>query len=114
MKRLGLIAILLAGILNATDFSSMSTEELLELRGTVAPEERDAFKSELQSRLATMTVEEKQALGIEPRGFGDMSGSAPHDGTGLGNTGATTGGFNHSNGSAMGSAAMQRHGGGRH
>ncbi|NPA66112.1 MAG: DUF1104 domain-containing protein [Epsilonproteobacteria bacterium] len=113
MKRLGLIAILLAGILNATDFSSMSTEELLELRGTVSAEERDAFRSELQSRLSTLSIEEKEALGITPKGYGDMTGTAPHDGTGLGNT------YNHSaTGTAtqpmMNQAPMRNHGAGRH
>ncbi len=92
MKRLALAAILMAGILNATDFKAMSTEELANLRGTVAPEEMEAFRNEFRNRVSTMTTEEKEALGISPKGYGDMTGTAPQDGTGLGNTGDNTGG----------------------
>ncbi len=59
--------ILLAGVLAATaamatDFMSMSTEELVALRGSVAPEEIEAFKAELQSRLQSLTPDERKAL----------------------------------------------------
>jgi len=113
MKRLALAAVLMAGILNATDFASMTTEELVNLRGTVAPEEIEAFKSELQSRVSTMTTEEREELGITPKGFGDMTGTAPQDGTGLGNTGETTGGgFGSGSGGGLGGGG-RGHGGGR-
>ncbi len=119
MKRLVLAALLAAGILNATDFTQMTTEELVAARGTVAPEDQAAFQEELQSRLSTMTTEEKQALGISPKGYGDMTGSAPQDGTGLGNTGESTGGGMGGMGSSgmggMGSGGGHGggHGGGR-
>ncbi len=92
MKRALLAALLIAGALNATDFTTMSTEQLISMRGTVASDEREAFKEELQSRLQSMTAEERASLGVEPKGYGDMSGSAPQDGTGLGNKGESSGG----------------------
>jgi len=47
----------------ATDYASMSNEELAALRGTMqnaSPEEHDAFRAEWKSRLQTMTDEEQQ------------------------------------------------------
>ncbi len=105
MKRLVLAAILAAGVLNATDFTTMTTEELVAARGTIAIDERDAFKEELQSRVSLMSTEEKEALGISPKGYGDMTGTAPQDGTGLGNTGESTGG-GFGSGGGMGSGGM--------
>lgn len=43
----------------AADFSSYSTEELLDMRGTVPVEDRVDFKAELQDRISVMTPEEK-------------------------------------------------------
>ena len=45
--------------LMAADYSQMSMEELNALRGTIAVEERDAFKTEMQSRMQAMTPEER-------------------------------------------------------
>jgi len=60
-KTLILMSIAVAGLM-ATDFSQLSTQELINLRGQVAPEEIDAFRTEMQSRVATMTDEERAAL----------------------------------------------------
>jgi hypothetical protein len=48
--------------LMATDFSSMTTDELINLRGTVALEDRADFKAEMQSRVATMSTEERASF----------------------------------------------------
>jgi len=109
VKRLILTTVLslsLASALNATDFTSMTTEELLNLKGTVTTEEREAFRDELRSRISTMSTEEKESLGITPNGYGDMTGSAPQDGTGLGNTGETRGGFGGGSSSGGGFGGM--------
>ncbi len=44
----------------ATDFSQMSTEELMNMRGTVSLDERPAFQQEMQKRMQTLTPEERQ------------------------------------------------------
>lgn len=62
MKRTLLTIGLLSTILLATDFSQMTTQELIELRGTVSVEERDAYRTEMQSRIPTMTAEELAAF----------------------------------------------------
>ncbi len=63
MKRTILaISLLTVGLMATTDFSQMTTSELIALRGTVAVEDRDAFRAEMQSRTATMTTEERNAL----------------------------------------------------
>ena len=63
----------------ATDFSSMTTEELINLRGTVAVEDRADFRAEMQSRVSSMTAEERtsfrasrQAQRATPPTFSDM------------------------------------------
>jgi len=48
--------------LMATDFSSMTTDELINLRGTVAVEDRADFRAEMQSRVATMSTEERASF----------------------------------------------------
>ncbi len=59
-------SIIVAGILGmslwAVDFSQITTEQLIELRGSVSVEDREAFKTEMQSRLQTMTQEERSAF----------------------------------------------------
>jgi len=62
MKRTLLLSGLLAMGLWAVDYSQMTTEQLIELRGSVPVEDRDAFRAEMQSRLQTMTPEERAAF----------------------------------------------------
>lgn len=67
MKTSLITAFLAAGLCTnavAADFSSYSTEELLEMRGTVPVDERTDFKTELQSRITVMTPEEKALYNI--------------------------------------------------
>jgi len=61
MKRV-LIATLLASAVFATDFSQMSTDALVKMRGTVSPSERTAFQTEMQKRMQTMTPAQRQQL----------------------------------------------------
>jgi hypothetical protein len=76
--------LLVAGLFSfsalAEDYSSMSTAELAELRGTmrnIPAENVSAFRSEWQSRLQQMTPEEQQAYRGRPE-------NAPADGQGIG------------------------------
>jgi len=62
MKRAFLFSSLLALSLWAVDYSQMTTEQLIELRGSVPTEDIDAFRAAMQSRLATMTPEERSAF----------------------------------------------------
>ncbi len=50
MKRV-LIVTLLASAVFATDFSQMSTDALVKMRGTVSPSERTVFQTEMQKRM---------------------------------------------------------------
>lgn len=56
-KLLGLI--LLSGILFATDYSSMSLEDLLSQKGSVPELERESFRTEMKSRMQSLTPEER-------------------------------------------------------
>lgn len=59
----------------ATDFSQMSTEELMNMRGTVPLDERPAFQQEMQKRMQTLTPEERQKYMGAGQGMG--MGQAP-------------------------------------
>ncbi len=75
MKRTILaISLLTVGLMATTDFSQMTTSELIALRGTVATEDIDAFRTEMQSRTATMTTEERNALMASRQATGGMGG----------------------------------------
>jgi len=76
MKKVVLAALLVAaGSVFAADYSSMSTEELKAMRGSVPAEERAAFQSEMQKRASTMSAEERASM--------QKSKSGPADGTGM-------------------------------
>ena len=66
MKKLSLVTIILGlGLAyGATDFSKMTTEELLNIRGKVTVEDREAFRAELKSRLSQLSPQQKEKLGL--------------------------------------------------
>ncbi len=112
MKRLVLAAILAAGILNATDFASMSTEDLVALKGTVSTEEQATFREEMQSRVSSMTTKEREALGITLGGNGVAKGTAARDGSEEGSKGAAAGGTGDGLGTGSASGSVGGHGNG--
>ncbi len=91
--------------LMAADYSQMTMEELNAQRGTVAIENRDAFRAEMQSRMQAMTPEERaifradrtniQGQGARGMGTGKMdrgnntqgTGQRVRDGSGAGKMG---------------------------
>ncbi len=62
MKKTVLTLGLLTLGLMATDFSSMTTEELIELRGTVSVDEQADYRTEMLSRVDSMSSDELDAL----------------------------------------------------
>ncbi len=97
MRKIFLATIFMAGMLCATDFTSMSTQDLLNLRGTVSAENQASFRNELQSRVSTMTTEERESLGAAQNSTNSYNGNGygltSRDGTGTGSMGASSGGF---------------------
>lgn len=59
MKKVVLIAVM-ACVAMATDYSKMSTEQLMNMRGTVDIDNRPAFQQEMQKRMKSMTPVERQ------------------------------------------------------
>jgi len=61
MKKLTklLLAIIFTTTLFAEDFSEMSTQELIAIMGYVKPANLNKFKKELQSRISSMSSQEK-------------------------------------------------------
>jgi len=88
MKKLLITMSLLAMSLMAADYSQMTMDELNSLRGSVAVEDREVFRAEMQSRMAQMTPEELNTFRedrMATGGAGDRDGS----GTGSMNKGST-------------------------
>ena len=53
----------------AADFSQMSTEEMMKMRGSVPVEDRPAFREEMQKRMQSMSAEEwEKYMGQSMRG----------------------------------------------
>ena len=91
-------ALLAATMLSATDFSSMTMEELVALRGQVPTAEREAFRAEMQSRMQSLTPEERQQYmptgktGAQD-GTGSRYGSGSGKGSGMGSGSGMGGGM---------------------
>jgi Ca2+-binding EF-hand superfamily protein len=79
MKRTVLTLGLLTLGLMATDFSSLTTEELINLRGTVSVDEQSDYRAEMLSRIDSMSSEELDELRASrqanPVGMGTQSGN---------------------------------------
>lgn len=86
MKKFILGLIFFSGVVYATDYSTLSTQELIDLRGTVPAEQRDAFRSEMQSRTSALSYDEKAALGLPQQRSATSSGYGQQlrDGSGAG------------------------------
>ncbi|MGD9582959.1 MAG: hypothetical protein AB7V26_04705 [Lysobacterales bacterium] len=73
---------------DATDYSALSNEQLIQLRSEVrnmSTDERARFRTEMQSRAQTMTPEQRTEAGIGPRntdGNGQGQQTQKRDGTG--------------------------------
>lgn len=103
IKRIGCLAISLAMMsipaFAATDYSSLTTEELAAMRGTMqnaTEEDHNAFRHEWQERIRNMSPEERQNYAGPPENAprygrgGDHepgSGMGPGPGTGSGGDG---------------------------
>ena len=81
MKRV-IILTLFASAAWAVDFSQMSTEELMGMRGTIAVSERPAFRAEMQKRMQTMTPAQRQQF-MQSRGKGQGMGKGRGMGKGM-------------------------------
>ena len=75
----------MSGMVQATDYSTLSTEELSRLRGsfaTASQEERTAFHTEWQKRLNVMSPEELQRYTGPGKGPGRGQGMGSGQGKG--------------------------------
>jgi Ca2+-binding EF-hand superfamily protein len=72
MKRFLIIGLFASSAWSA-DFSQMSTEEMMNMRGSVPVDDRPAFREEVQKRLQNMSLEERQKY-MQRRGMGQGKG----------------------------------------
>ena len=88
--RNGIIALMGLAVINvatAADYSSMSTEELLQMRSQVrdmSSEDRNSFRNEMRSRVQAMSAEERASFQQANRQAGMGSGKGSGQGTGGG------------------------------
>ena len=106
-----IIAFIGLGVINvavAGDYSSMSTEELMDMRSQsrdMSTEDRDSYRTEMRSRAQSMSDDERSSF-QQSRGQGSGGGSGSMNRYGQG-----SGGGGGSYGSGYGS---RQGGGGRH
>lgn len=62
MKKITMALLLGAATVFATDYGTMTTEELKTMRGSVPEADRSAYQTEMQNRVQVMSTEEKQAM----------------------------------------------------
>lgn len=114
-----LFLVLLPGLSVGADYTSMSTEDLSALRGTMfnaSQEDRDAFREEWTKRINQMTPEQKQQyLGSGGgRGQGNRGSGGLGDGQGRGRGGGSAGtnqnGVGQGNGQGNGQGSAQGNG----
>ena len=73
MKRLIIMALIASGAW-AADFSQMSTEDMMNMRGSVPVDARPAFQQEMQKRMQSMTPHERQKYKGMSKGKGKGRG----------------------------------------
>lgn len=87
MKKITLIGLLTAAAF-ATDYSSMTLTELQNMRGSVPEADRAAFQNAMQSKMQSLSPEERQTAAQSMRksqsGAMDGSGSQMRKGGGMG------------------------------
>ena len=92
-----ILALATLGVLAfGADYSAMSATELAAMRGTVSTEDRPAFQAAMQSKMSTMTAEERQTF-TQARTSNPATGSMGANtgsgaGSGAGSAGAGSGG----------------------
>lgn len=83
MKKNILIATILSAQLFATDYTTFTDDDLFNSRGTIVSDDRDAFRSEVQSRMQTLSPEERSLY--QGSGSGTKTQQKLRDGSGGGN-----------------------------
>ncbi len=108
--RNGIIALIGFGVTNvavAADYSSMSTEELMNMRSQtrdMSTQNRDSYRSEMRSRVQSMSDDERSSF-QQSRGQGSGGGSGSQNRYGQGSGG---GGYGSGYGSRQGGGGKYR------
>jgi Ca2+-binding EF-hand superfamily protein len=85
MKKVIILA-LLSSATWAADFSQMSTQEMMNMRGSVPVDDRPAFQQEMQKRMQNMSQAERQKY-MQTKGMGQGRGMGQGQGMGMGQNG---------------------------
>jgi hypothetical protein len=106
---------------DATDYSALSTEQLIQMRSEVrnmSADEHTRFRAEMQSRARSMTPEQREQAGLGPRnaggnGAGQGLQTQKRDGTGNQDRATDRARDGSRYGDGQGSRPRPRQGGGR-
>jgi len=71
MKRLLFILVFVVSSIYAVDYNTMSIDELNSLRGSVPVEDRENFRSAMQSKMQSLSPEERESYRQSRRGMGN-------------------------------------------
>jgi len=69
--------------LYAVDFTNMSTEDMMQMRGNVPVDQRDDFRQEMHKRMQSMTPQERQQYGMQGQGMMGMGNQGMMGGKGM-------------------------------
>jgi hypothetical protein len=75
MKKVVLLKAILVSMVFATDYSGMTLDEMLSARGTVAQEDKDSFRTEMQSKMQSLSPEERESYRQSNQGMRNSSNS---------------------------------------
>lgn len=82
MKKVLLSVAVVANLAFATDYSTMPLDEMMSKKGTIAPEEREAFRTEMQKKMQSLSPEERSQMRSSNNSKGN--GQQLRDGSGGG------------------------------
>jgi hypothetical protein len=84
-KNFLIAAMIIGATLGAADYSQTTTQDMVQMRGNVPAEDREAFRNEMQNRMQSMTPEERQQYGLgQGKGQGNGQGQGQGNGQGKG------------------------------
>ncbi len=111
--RNAIIAFIALGVINvavAADYSSISTEELMDMRSQsrdMSTDESDSYRREMRSRVQSMSDDERSSF-QQSRGQGSGGGSGSQNRYGQGSGGGGGGSYGSGYGSRQGGGGKYR------
>lgn len=101
------------GVASAVDYTDLSNDELVQMRSEareLAPEDRESYRTEMQSRMQSMDSEERSLFRQMNEMGGQGEGSGKMNRYGQGNSNGSGNKYRYGQGNSNGSGSMNRYG----